>query len=164
MDHEVKRWPGLSWNNCTLKKTEANDWLCLAHRHTRSHRSVHNKTQSVLLLLCHNETSVGRKCYNFIGRQQLSVLYSTSFQTLHRVPFIIMGHWGKKCLLWSSEIISGCRGLICWGWSLPWDDETSEKKTGEVLAQVCTADGVVSGRGDGNLPLVYVPSIDVKFP
>lgn len=77
MDHEVKRWPGLSWNNCTLKKTEANDWLCLVHTHTQSHRSVHKKTQSILLLLCHNETSVGRVCYNFIVRQQLSVLYSS---------------------------------------------------------------------------------------
>ena len=159
MDHAVKRWPGLSWNNCTLKKTEASDWLCLAHTH--SHRSIHNKTQSVWLLLCHNETSVGRECYNFIVRQQLSVFCSTSFQTLLRVPFI-MGHWGEKCLLWSSEIISGCRGLICWGWSLPWGEETLEQKSREVLAQVCTAD--VWERGDGNLPLVYVPSVDVKFP
>lgn len=95
--------------------------------HSHSHQSVHNKTQSVLLLLCHNETSVGREWYNFIVRQQLSVLYSASFQTLHWVPFI-MGHWGKKCLLWSSEITSGCRGLICWGWSRLWGDETSEQK------------------------------------
>lgn len=95
---------------------------------THSHRSIHNKTQSVLLLLCHNETSMGRECYNFIARQQLSVLYSTSFQTLHWVPFI-MGHWGKKCLLWSSEIISACRSLICWGWSLLWGDETSEQRS-----------------------------------
>lgn len=43
---------------------------------------------------------------------------------------------GKKCLLWFSEIISGCRGLICWGWALLWDDETSEQKNSEVLAQV----------------------------
>lgn len=163
MDHEVKRWPGLSWNNCTLKKTEANDWLCLAQTHTQTHRSVHSKTQSILLLLCHNETSVGRECYNFIGRQQLSVLYSTSFQTLHWVPFI-MGHRGKKCLLWSSEIISGCRGLICWGWSLLWDDATLEQKTREVLAQVGTADSVVWAREGGNSTVLYIPSVDVKFP
>lgn len=56
---------------------------------------THPKTQSILLLLYHNETSMGRECYNFILRQQLSVLYSTSFQTLHWVPFI-MGHWGKN--------------------------------------------------------------------
>lgn len=140
--------------------------MSCTHTSTRTHsyRSIHNKIQSVLLLLCHNETSMGRECYNFIARQQLSVLYSTSFQTLHWVPFI-MGHWGKKCLLWSSEIISGCRSLICWGWSLLWDDETSEQKSREVLVQVCTADG--GGEGMGICHLFMFPvlmKISLKSP
>jgi len=61
MDREVKRWPGLSWSNCTLKKTEANDWLCLAHTGTHTAPSATEWERSAAALpQCnfHEETAL----------------------------------------------------------------------------------------------------------
>lgn len=138
MDREVKRWPALSWNNCTLKKTEANDWLCCAHTHTHTRKQplVHPlrnpehfapSLPQVKILWGENDT-ISQWDSNCLA---CIVSLSRHYTKCHLLWVI----GGKKCLLWSSEIISGCRGLICWGWALPWDDETSEQKNREVLAQ-----------------------------
>lgn len=106
MDHEVTRWPGLSWSNCTLKKTEANDWLRLAHIHT--HRAIGPSATKPRALCC---------CF-----ATMQLLWGESATTASRDSSCLSctarlsRHYTHCHLLW----VIGEKMLVAIWWNHPW--------------------------------------------